>query len=382
MIVLTILKVIGIILLVFLLLIFIALGVLLLAPIRYYSDSYKKEEADDYCIKFDAYWILRAFRFNAVYDPDGFKMKLKLLWMTLIDTASPDPDSSDAADDITNKSKQDSDYKSQQNSVSDYQNGYGSDYHQNSNSESQQDIDDITDPSLGNFDYEISESDTSQNDTVVLHKTDSANSVDDNSVSDESVPSEHIDESSQTPPGTDSDHTINEDVSRFDSKSEPSSSDIKADRIRSFGQTKTFFDKIKAKYTVVLDRILHTVKKLCRLKEQLTKEENIIAFRLLIKNSKYLLKHYRFRALKGHFTYGSDDPYTVGQVMSYLSIFYSVFGNQFTIDPVFDRKIITGSIYLKGHIRLIHLVLSIIDLMRNKTIRQKVMNHFKEDTNG
>ncbi len=378
MIVLTILKVIGIILLVFLLLILLILGILLFVPVRYYSDSYKNEDSNDYCLKLYATWLLRALRFNATYDSGGFSMHLRFLWMTLMHS----PEDAESAD----EGDSDISYVSDGNIGSDKPN-IEKDDNTNSNSDDTSvvasDIKpgrtedaDIKPESIEDADINperIEDVDVNQErieDVDAIHKSDISMRSDDSmkeSVIHSEIP---VDETAQ------------KDLNKSQSDITGSGHNHSHEDKKQDSGNITFFDKIKAKYNTVTDKILKIAKKLSDIRNMMTDEDNIAAFKLIIKDTKYLLKHYGFRLFKGNFTYGSDDPYSVGQMMTYLSLLYPVYGDDYIIEPVFDRQVLKGKIKFNGHIRLIHLLVAIIDLMLNKTIRQAVVNHFKEDTDG
>ena len=98
MIVLTILKVIGIVLLVILLLILLLLSILLFVPVRYRSLGYKREESTDYYVDFHATWLMKALRFKAEFDPGGLKMNLKFLFITLMDSSGDEENESESDD--------------------------------------------------------------------------------------------------------------------------------------------------------------------------------------------------------------------------------------------------------------------------------------------
>lgn len=100
--------------------------------------------------------------------------------------------------------------------------------------------------------------------------------------------------------------------------------------------------------------------------------ENQEALKLVIREVKYLLHHFRFRMLKGDITFGLDDPYTVGRILGLLSIFYPVYGEQFSVKPVFDRQVLEGDFSLRGKLRLIHIVVVLVRMYRNKTLRAQM----------
>ena len=103
-------------------------------------------------------------------------------------------------------------------------------------------------------------------------------------------------------------------------------------------------------------------------------EENQKAVRLLISRVKYLLHHLRFRKFEVRLAFGFEDPATVGRMLAVLSLFYPLYGECFTITPVFDHTLFEGEIALKGHVRLIHILIAGIQLMMNKKIRGLVLD--------
>lgn len=81
-------------------------------------------------------------------------------------------------------------------------------------------------------------------------------------------------------------------------------------------------------------------------------EDNQATFRLLWKQLKALLKHILPGKVRGKIRFGFDDPYTTGQVLSYVSPFYGWYGKQFQLIPVFETSIFEGEGWLKGRIRI------------------------------
>lgn len=107
----------------------------------------------------------------------------------------------------------------------------------------------------------------------------------------------------------------------------------------------------------------------------LTEEENQDAMRLLLSRVQYLLRHLGFRKLEGELTAGFDDPAMMGRIMGVASLFYPLFSDSFCITPVFDHAVCEGRFELKGHIRLIHIVLVLLQLLLNKKIRHFIFQH-------
>ncbi|WP_036606278.1 hypothetical protein [Oribacterium sp. P6A1] len=373
MIVLTILKVIGIVLLVILLLILFLLSIILFVPVRYRSMGYKKESENDYYIDLNASWLLKALRFKAAFDPDGLKMNLKFLWLTLMDSEGDDEESSSDETDICN---QEENPGSASDSVSNTENSSLTGSGKSPVTDSESDItevldntgisDDITDSDIPAESDTPADSDSSEIDD---HVTDSDIAIDVNV----SQISDNISES---------DTSADSEVSEIDA--DPADSDVFEQSEKTENteaplpkekRGPSLREKTVEKFRKIPGKIENVAEKISGIKAAITDEENRKALKLIIKNTKYLLKHYRFRSLEGNLTYGSEDPASVGSAMMYLSLLYPVYGENFTIEPVFDRSVICGDMNFKGRIRLIHLLIVLIELMLNKKIRQLVINH-------
>ena len=388
MIVLTILKVIGIVLLVILLLILLLLSILLFVPVRYRSLGYKREESTDYYVDFHATWLMKALRFKAEFDPGGLKMNLKFLFITLMDSSGDeenDSESDDREDDISQDDvispsddfpKDDS--LSMGNDIS-----KGDTPSENDGLSKDDDLSDLEKADTRSDESEISKAGESESPVTETHVREAPEdtAVDRvigtdrftaaaSDVKSDSIVSEVSESSEINKTETDSDSDI---ISGTSGKEESYASD-ETDTDQSEESGPDFTEKTEKKFRRILDKIKEVSRKTAEIKAAVTDEENRQAVKLIIKNLKYLLRHYRFRSLKGNLSYGSEDPSSVGTVMMYLSMLYPVYGENFTIEPVFDRSVLTGDMRFKGRIRLIHLLVALIELMLNKKIRQFVIN--------
>ena len=380
MIVLTILKVIGIVLLVILLLILLILGILLLVPIRYSSNSHKGEANEDYLLGFNAGWFLHFLRFEARYSPDGLNYSLKLLWKTLLSSDDED-DSEDmqvetepkqGEEDINIEVESDNDVsqlKSKDNEI-DRRLQKDTGGYDESNTDAASD----TDSSYTcNKDNEVSSALKTKDETAistVLNETCRENQT---ALETSNKSSMEVDAHIQDPDTLEkmSSHESNA-IHEIPQEEKTSVTDTDTEEPDHINKSPSFSDKFKKKYNSILDKIGDIIKKIRDIKAAIEDEENRTALKLLINKTKYLLRHYRFRKLKGHFTYGSEDPSSVGNLMAFLSLIYPMYGENFFIEPVFDRDILKGELEFKGRIRLIHLLLALIELLLNKKIRRFV----------
>jgi len=401
MIVLTILKVIGGILLLFLLLILLLLAVILFVPIRYASEGYKGEELTDYSINFKAYWLMKIVRFKAVYTDEGLQLLLKVLWITLM--KSPEEDEpQEEAEALKEEDLEETEF-------GEYESREATEALREAESmeetEPQADTTYSSGPVLESDETETFQDkteDTGLNQNQISVKTEKSSE----SLARTEETSVTVTESSEISNPKQADvediSTTEADITDEVSVIEPSDDiePVEPDQEKEPSETseqspeqapdskksntghiieKTLLDKIKEQFAAFLGRIKDVVQNINKIREQINDPENQKAVGLLIKNVRYLIKHYKFRVLKGHFVYGSEDPATVGQVLMYLSLLHPLYGREFSIEPVFNRPVMKGDMNFKGHIRLIHLLVSIVELMMNKKIRLVVANHFKGD---
>lgn len=101
----------------------------------------------------------------------------------------------------------------------------------------------------------------------------------------------------------------------------------------------------------------------------LTDEQNKKTFHLMIAQGKKVVKHILPRKLKGHVTFGFDDPYTTGQILTGAAFLYPLYHRQFSLQPVFDRQIIEGELTFKGRIRMVTFLVAGVRILLNKNFR-------------
>lgn len=278
----TILKVIGLVLLFLLLLILFLLALVLLVPIRYAGAGHKGEEKSDYAAHVDVSWLLYIVQLHAGLTPAGLAYYLRVLCFRPLDSRPPDtPPAANASDETSSRSDE-----------------------------------------------------TVSSDDAVVKDSDE-------------IPSESEE-------NTLSDEAEGDSIELKNAAEAPK--------------------RKKRKKSSFADRIKRICEKVSSLREAVEDEENQKACRLLLSRAKYLLHHLRFRKFDGQLTFGFDDPAMMGRILGVLSLFYPLYGESFTITPVFDHTLFEGEIALKGHVRLIHILIAGIQLMMNKKIRGLVLD--------
>lgn len=304
----TILKVIGLVLLFLLLLILFILGLVLLVPIRYAGAGHKGEEKNDYAADVDVSWLLRSVQLHAGLTPAGLAYYLRILWFRPLDSRTQDTPPANASDEKMARSEEE--------------------------------------PSTAEVDS-IELKSCTEPGTEAKEET--------------TVPASD-DLTTEDEPGLD--ETDNKPTSETDHESETKSETPAAEAPK----------KKKRKKSSFADRIKRICEKVSSLRAAVEDEDNQKAFRLLLSRVKYLLHHLRFRRFEGRLVFGFDDPAMMGRMLGVLSLFYPLYGESFTITPVFDHTLFEGEIALKGHVRLIHILIAAIQLMMNKKIRGLVLD--------
>lgn len=109
----------------------------------------------------------------------------------------------------------------------------------------------------------------------------------------------------------------------------------------------------------------------------LTDDIHVEAFRIVKREIGVLARHMRPRRIRGFVRFGFEDPYRTGQVLAGLSILYPFYGEHVEIYPDFEQKILEGDLYVKGHIRMVHLATLLWRLFFNRYIRKTYIDYKK-----
>ncbi len=350
----TILKVIGLVLLFLLLLILLLLGLVLLTPIRYAGAGHKGEKKKDYAAHVDVSWFLHLVQLHAGLTPAGLEYSLRILWFHPMDSRPPDTPPANAYDGNSSQSEEEPSTE-------------GSAAHASDENSSQSEEKPSTESSAAHAsDETLSRGEEAvSSDEAVVHSSDEASArSEETTAPDDTVVKDSDEAPSENEEHTPSDETDETSPDETDQEKETKSPSPAAEAPK----------KKKRKKSSFADRIKRICEKASSLREAVEDEENQKAFRLLISRGKYLLHHLRFRKFEGRLKFGFDDPAMMGRILGVLSLFYPLYGESFTLTPVFDHTVFEGEIALKGHVRLIHILIAAIQLMMNKKIRGLVLD--------
>lgn len=125
------------------------------------------------------------------------------------------------------------------------------------------------------------------------------------------------------------------------------------------------FQKIKCTITEVCDKIKMVL-------EFLKAEPHKLTFNRVKKEIIRLLVSLKPKKLRGKVRFGMEDPYQTGQILAALSVLYPIYGDNVEIFPEFEQKILEGDVYIKGHVRGIHAVKMVFNIIIDKNVRMTI----------
>ncbi len=142
------------------------------------------------------------------------------------------------------------------------------------------------------------------------------------------------------------------------------------------GRIQQLVTRIKEKIRRILQTFLGIAKKIRSGKAQwetirafLQDEENKTAFRLAKRQIFSIIRHVLPRKLEGKVRFGLGDPYMTGQVLTWISLFYGLYGRHVQVIPEFQETCLEGELKIRGHIRFGTLLFLAFRMLQNKNIR-------------
>lgn len=142
------------------------------------------------------------------------------------------------------------------------------------------------------------------------------------------------------------------------------------------GRIQQFVTGIKEKIRRIFRRLKGIAKKIRSGKAQwetirafLQNEENKAAFRLAKRQIFSIIRHVLPRKLEGKVRFGLGEPYMTGQVLTWISPFYGLYGRHVQVIPEFQEICLEGELKMRGHIRFGTLLFLAFRMLQNKNIR-------------
>lgn len=114
----------------------------------------------------------------------------------------------------------------------------------------------------------------------------------------------------------------------------------------------TAFTKLKFFFLRICDTLRTIKDKKDEIYAWISDKENQRTGKLLFRQLKRLVRHILPRRGKGNITFGFDDPYLTGQVLTYASVIYPLCHKHLNLYPVFDQTVFTMEGTFRGRIRM------------------------------
>lgn len=140
----------------------------------------------------------------------------------------------------------------------------------------------------------------------------------------------------------------------------------------------TFFEKIQRRIQA-FGEIVHKLKdtasqigrKASDIRRVITDEANQSVVQAVFSELEYLLKHFKFRKLVTDLCFSAGDPAATGQALGVLCMFPVLYQYQVSIIPDFEREelYVKGTFEIKGHMRAIHLIVTLVHLWKKREVR-------------
>lgn len=148
-------------------------------------------------------------------------------------------------------------------------------------------------------------------------------------------------------------------------------SSIKSAFRRIYDKTQDILKKIKNKFQNIRKKINSFKDFVIKVKEILTDEKNQYAVRRLWKELLYLIRHFGFRKIHTELSFCLADPALTGQVLGVLCMIPYLYQYDFHIYPDFESEsyYIRGEYEVKGRIQLIFLLITVIRIVADKDMR-------------
>ena len=130
--------------------------------------------------------------------------------------------------------------------------------------------------------------------------------------------------------------------------------------------------------TQICDKIKKIVKNIKYYIEVISSVEFKNTFRLCSTQVGVLLRHICPKKIKGSLRIGTGDPASTGQVLAIYGMLYPFLGNQISITPDFEQQIVEGELLINGRITLFRLIKCAWIVYFNKDLL-RVINMLKRE---
>lgn len=137
-----------------------------------------------------------------------------------------------------------------------------------------------------------------------------------------------------------------------------------------FQHMKQFFVRIRKRLQRLPERLKTVFSKIDDIKMLWLDENNKTSTALILKEVKYLLLHYGPTKIHAKVEFSAGDPANTGKVLGVLSLIPFLYQKDVHITPDFvsEKLYVQGYLNAKGHIRVLHLIRTLLHCYKDKNL--------------
>lgn len=141
------------------------------------------------------------------------------------------------------------------------------------------------------------------------------------------------------------------------------------------------FFKLKNKALEIKQRLVHGWKLLGQVKDRasmgqalISDETNRLVAGMVLRELKYLLRHFKFRRIDTDLRFSLGDPAATGQALGVLAVMPFVYQYRFQVYPDFESEdvYLKGTYSIQGRARGVHILVALVRLLRQGEFRSVV----------
>jgi len=125
----------------------------------------------------------------------------------------------------------------------------------------------------------------------------------------------------------------------------------------------------KIQFQQIGKRIKEIKEKIKHIKEMASDQRIHRAILLLIDGAWKIVRHSLPRKIKGRAKFGFEDPSTTGQILTYVSLLYPCYAKSVELVPMFTEKVIDLDLYFRGRVRLFSLIWICVKIWFDRNFR-------------
>lgn len=130
--------------------------------------------------------------------------------------------------------------------------------------------------------------------------------------------------------------------------------------------------KLKFTFRKIYDKIKEICSGYEKCKEFITSEEMKGSLKFLNEQRKYLVRHLKPSKADVYLHFGTEDPALTGEILAALSVLYPFYGYKLNVEPDFEQVCFQGNIYVKGKIQCYVVLVTAWRAYKNKHIRKMI----------